>query len=154
MQETSLEYLTPAAMAALEGCSVATIRARLKAGHYTGAFQLQPSGYWRIPNPAYVAQASRSTPPAREPAATNLDLTTAKALGTLAALPTRPARAAAVALQHLTRTVQRHGMTADGGQVCACCLWPYPCEQLVDSLTTLEDTLAALGSDYTLGGVR
>ena len=81
-------------------------------------------------------------------------LPTAKALGDLAALPTRPARAAAVALQHLTRIVQRHAATAPGGQLCACCLWPYPCEQLVETLTTLEDTLAALGPDYTVGGDR
>ena len=153
MHDTSIKYLTPAAMAALEGCSVATIRARLKAGHYPGAFQLQPSGYWRVPNPAYVAPAPRPARPEPEPAPVSLDLTAARALGTLASLPTRPARAAAVALQHLTRTVQRHAMIADGG-VCASCLWPYPCEQLEDALHTLEATLAALGPDYTLGGVR
>ena len=69
-------------------------------------------------------------------------------------LPTRPARAASIALQALTRTVDRHATANDTGELCATCLWPYPCGELWDALTALDRTLDALGPEYAPGGAR
>jgi hypothetical protein len=143
---SEIKYLTVAQVAELEGVSVSTIRARCKAGRFEGAWQLPRSGMWRIPNPDYdeaTAYKPRTYPAA--PAVT-LDERIAAALADLAPNHRRPARAAAVGLQTLSRLYREHSTRTPEG-ACGGCYWPAPCATNVRARTAVEAVLVELGAD-------